>query len=86
MPVHFNNTLHCLPHYLIFSDYPEVVNGHVVLDALENVTEDVRLEHEDFNLWRRLHTNGRAASDESEFSVNDQVNPIWLFGSPDNGG
>ncbi|KXL42843.1 glycosyltransferase family 31 protein [Acidomyces richmondensis BFW] len=86
LPVHFNKTLQCFPHYLIFSDYAEIVDDHVILDALENVTADIRLEHEDFDLWRRLQADGRAALDESELSVNDQGDPASPFGNPENGG
>lgn len=86
MPVHFNTTLRCFPHYLVFSDFGEEFEGHTIHDAIGDVIEEIRLEESDFQLWRRLKGQGRATLDPSELSTNDHVDPNGGGGNPNNGG
>ncbi|KAI7252601.1 hypothetical protein KC335_g15629, partial [Hortaea werneckii] len=37
LPTHFNTTFRCYPNYLVFSDYGEVFEDHVIIDALAEV-------------------------------------------------
>ena len=66
--IHLSTSLKCYPHYLIFSDYEEDYYGEHILDALDSVSPDIRANHKDFELWRRLQQDGRAALDPSELS------------------
>lgn len=69
LPIHLNTTLRCYPNYMIFSDFAETFEGHSVLDALEDVSQDIKLNHEDFELYRRLQReSGRAALAQNELS------------------
>nr|POE77824.1 hypothetical protein CFP56_09467 [Quercus suber] len=69
LPVHFDTTLECFRHVVIFSDYEETMDGHIIYDALDNVTAHVRLNHDDFEMWRRLRDGGRTSLDPSELST-----------------
>ena len=86
LPVHFNTTLKCPPNSLIFSDFAETLDGHEMQDALANITSSIQQENPDFDLWRRLHQNGRAALDESELSTHDTADPNGGGGNPENNG
>ena len=37
LPVHFATTLHCAPHYAIYSDLAEEIAGHPIHDALDEI-------------------------------------------------
>nr|POE54883.1 hypothetical protein CFP56_64556 [Quercus suber] len=87
LPVHFNTTMKCFPNVLIFSDYGETMDRHVIHDALDNVIEDIRLVEQDFELWRRLKEKGRADLRPEELSDHNHVaDPNSGGGQPDNGG
>ncbi|KAF2681059.1 glycosyltransferase family 31 protein [Lentithecium fluviatile CBS 122367] len=59
VPVHFRTTLRCVPHFVIFSDLDEEIEGHAVHNVLGGISEDRRKEHEDFKLYNRLQEKGR---------------------------
>lgn len=87
LPVHFNTTMKCFPHVLIFSDYAETMDRHTIHDALDNVIDQIRLEEDDFELWRRLRAKGRADLRPDELSDHHHVaDPNSGGGQPDNGG
>lgn len=86
IPVHFNTTLRCFPNYLIFSDYGEDYEGHTIYDALGEIVDHIRLDNDDFELWRRLHDKGRTGLAANELSINDHADPNGGGGNPDNGG
>nr|POE49331.1 hypothetical protein CFP56_32481 [Quercus suber] len=87
LPVHFNTTMKCFPNVLIFSDYGETMDRHVIHDALDNVIEDIRLVEQDFELWRRLKEKGRADLRPEELSDHNHVaDPNSGGGQPENGG
>lgn len=72
LTVHLSTSLRCFPNYLIFSDLEEQFQGEHILDALADVSQDILDNSPDFELYRRLHKNGR-----------DSLNPSELAGSPD---
>ena len=68
LPAHLNTTLQCYNNYIIFSDYEEDFEGHHVYDLLANVEDEIKTNHTDFALWRRLRAKGRESLDDSELS------------------
>ncbi|KAK3697124.1 hypothetical protein LTR37_017620 [Vermiconidia calcicola] len=61
LPVHLTTTTLCYPNYLIFSDHEEHYQGQHIIDALQDVSPDLRASHPDFELYRRINERGRAA-------------------------
>ena len=59
LPVHFRTTLRCVPHFTLFSDMDEEIEGHAVHDVLGAVSEKTKREHQDFKLYHHLHKHGR---------------------------
>jgi len=68
LPVHFTTTLHCIPHYLIISDYAETINDNALVDVLQSVNEDIRRTVPEFELYNRLSESGRGALQSDEVS------------------
>lgn len=58
VPVHFRTTLRCVPHFVVFSDLDEEIEGHAVHDVLGGVSKKGK-EHEDFKLYHHLQKQGR---------------------------
>jgi hypothetical protein len=58
LPVHFRTTLKCVPHYVVFSDMKEEVDGVEVHDVLGEVTEATKKDNDDFKLYRHLQQRG----------------------------
>ncbi|KAK4617427.1 hypothetical protein CLAFUW4_12478 [Fulvia fulva] len=81
VPVHSQTTLRCWPNVLFLSDFDESIGGHQVHDALDHVSEQIRLEHPSFELWRRLHAHGRSAIEISDSETGDNV--YWESGTTD---
>ncbi|KAK7536600.1 hypothetical protein IWX50DRAFT_579624 [Phyllosticta citricarpa] len=54
LPVHFNTTFSCIPHYVLYSDLEQEIQGHVVHDVLNDTDPSLREEHHDFELYRQL--------------------------------
>lgn len=67
LPVHFNTTMQCYPNLLIFSDSAETMENHNIIDALESVSSDLKDNHPDFDLYRRLRDHGRQIFVSDEF-------------------
>ncbi|PGH05963.1 hypothetical protein AJ79_06652 [Helicocarpus griseus UAMH5409] len=80
--IHANTTLHCVPHYTIFSDYEEDVSGFHVYDVLKGVADEVKNSHPDFQIYNRLRESGRVAL--AEYDINDD--PSTPSGKPQNPG
>lgn len=59
LPVHFRTTLRCVPHFVVFSDLDEKIEGHDVHDVLGGVSDQTRQEHDDFKLYHQLHKHGK---------------------------
>lgn len=84
LPIHFSTTMDCFPHVLIFSDYGETIDGHTIYDALDNITEDIRMNHPDFENWRRLREKGRGDLRPEELSDANKIeNPSNPTGNSD---
>ena len=66
--VHLSTSLRCFSHYLIFSDLDEDYHGEHIIDALSSVSDDIKADHEDFEIYRKLQQHGRAILDPSELS------------------
>ncbi|KAI7348799.1 glycosyltransferase family 31 protein [Hortaea werneckii] len=85
LPTHFNTTFRCYPNYLVFSDYGEVFEDHVIIDALAEVSPTIQKSNPDFALWRRLQKHGRSALTAEELSGPD-VDPSNVDGRLDSAG
>lgn len=59
LPVHFRTTLRCVPNFVVFSDFDEVIEGIEVQDVLGSVSEETKKENEDFRLYHHLQKHGR---------------------------
>lgn len=77
VPIHFRTTFRCVPDSLIFSDYEEEIEGHPVYDCLRGVDDNIKYNHPDFGLYRRLLEEGRQTLDEDELRG-------WTTGSDSN--
>jgi hypothetical protein len=85
LPIHLKTTIRCYPNYMIFSDYEEDYEGVHIFDALESVNKQIREEHPDFELYRRLRDEGRQAVISSGFGkagtkinwTGNRDNPGW---------
>ncbi|KAF2260230.1 hypothetical protein CC78DRAFT_29549 [Lojkania enalia] len=66
VPVHFRTTLRCVPHFTVFSDLDEEIEGHPVHDVLHRVSEHTRRNHDDFKLYRHLQKQGRQGLKEQQ--------------------
>lgn len=85
LPRHLNTTTLCYPNYLIFSDYGEMYEGQVIIDALDSVTPKIRETHQDFALHRRLYEYGRTALSKEELNKVPGDPSAWT-GHTDNPG
>jgi hypothetical protein len=82
VPVHARTTFRCVPNYIVFSDFEEVVEGVQVHNVLRSVDKEVKEQIQDFDLYNRLERSGRKgliASDATEDSNG-------AFGMPNNPG
>lgn len=84
--VHLSTSLLCFPNFVLFSDLEEYYHGEHILDALSTVDEDIRAHNPDFDIYRRIQSQGRAALDRSELSGSPEAfermggnaeNPGW---------
>ncbi|KAI1365538.1 glycosyltransferase family 31 protein [Xylaria arbuscula] len=70
LPVHFSTVLACVPDYIIYSDLEEDIDGHHVVDVLDRVAGNIRMNVPEFWLYNRLRASGR-----------EQLEYKTLFGS-----
>ncbi|KAJ5910025.1 hypothetical protein N7504_004668 [Penicillium tannophilum] len=82
VPIHFSTTFRCIPHYVIYSDFEEEVEGVTVHDALRTMDRDVTAQVEDFNIYNRLKQYGREGLEQGDFA--DEANSA--IGKPNNPG
>ena len=66
LPKHFETTLRCVPNHAIFSDFEEDISRVPVHDVLDEVPPKLKLEDEDFEMYRRMQIGGREALRPSE--------------------
>ncbi|KAF9889874.1 hypothetical protein FE257_006964 [Aspergillus nanangensis] len=82
VPVHFQTTLRCIPNFVIFSDFEEVIDGVRIYDALKNMDTEVKQTVPDFDIYNRLQEQGRSGLDSSDFADEDNS----AIGKPNNPG
>ena len=57
LPVHFQTTLQCIQHYVIFSDMEEEFEGHRIYDVLSGVSAEMKDSAPEFQFYHDLHEN-----------------------------
>ena len=82
VPVHFQTTLRCVPHYVIYSDFEEEIEGVKIYDVLQGMDPDVMTQVPDFDLYNRIKKLGRQGLAENDFA--DEANSA--VGKPNNPG
>ncbi|KAI1108908.1 hypothetical protein F5Y14DRAFT_56896 [Nemania sp. NC0429] len=68
LPPHYTTTLRCVPHYELFSDFEEVIDGKRVYDVLNEVNPDIVATHPDFIYYNKLKGKGRDAFTTEEIA------------------
>ncbi|KAI1439018.1 hypothetical protein GGR50DRAFT_685077 [Xylaria sp. CBS 124048] len=79
LPAHYATTLRCVPHYELYSDFEEDIEGHRVYDVLDEVDPDIVATHPDFVYYNRLRGKGRTAFTDEEMAE-------WAAAKNTNGG
>lgn len=59
LPIHFNTTLRCVPHYVVYSDYAETIADHEVHDVFRDVNRTLVATEPAFAPYRHLQRHGR---------------------------
>ncbi|KAJ5166221.1 uncharacterized protein N7482_005002 [Penicillium canariense] len=57
LPVHFQTTLQCTQHYVVYSDMEEEFEGHHIHDVLSGVSAEMKKSAPEFKFYRDLHEN-----------------------------
>ncbi|KAF4167608.1 hypothetical protein CNMCM6936_004665 [Aspergillus lentulus] len=57
LSVHFQTTLQCIKHYVVFSDLEEEFEGHYIHDVLSGVSAEMKKSAPEFKFYRDLHEN-----------------------------
>lgn len=73
LPSQFLTTLRCAD-FVLFSTVTQMIGGHQVYNALENVTDSTRKEQKDFELYQKLQTAQKAHLDLSNFKEDNDHN------------
>lgn len=80
LPTHLITLFRCTPHYLIFSDLPQTYSDYHVHDALETVSDEIKTEHEDFEIYRQLQQYQREGQNVAKLKGNKGWNlDKWKF-------
>ncbi|KAF9889496.1 hypothetical protein FE257_007206 [Aspergillus nanangensis] len=85
VPTQLRTTLQCVPHYAIFSDHEEVIDGVRTHDVLSNVSEARKSTDPDFDLYNRVRARGRQGLLRADWpnDNDDDVNgPLGKPGNP----
>ena len=82
---HLSTSLRCYWHFLIFSDLEEEYHGEHIIDALSSVDLEIRTQHDDFEIYRRMQRYGRAGLEASELSGSPEAF-ARMGGNPKNAG
>ncbi|OKL57733.1 hypothetical protein UA08_07235 [Talaromyces atroroseus] len=83
VPVHLETTFSSVPNFAIFSDYKETIAGVETHDVLSRINEHVKRNIPEFELYNRIHAQGREAltpadyGDDSNGPFGRQNNPGW---------
>lgn len=81
IPVHLRTTLQCVPHFAIFSDYEETIDGVQVHDILKNVSRTTMEKEPEFKLYQRLQEVGREGLTDEEWG-DDTNGPLGKTNNP----
>ncbi|KAL5341440.1 hypothetical protein BJX70DRAFT_51863 [Aspergillus crustosus] len=81
LPIHRNTTLRCIPDYIVWSDYDELIADIPVHDVLYNESSHLH-QLPDFNLYTRVRSHGRNALTDHDLSDDPSTpfgksNPGW---------
>ncbi|KAF4539656.1 Glycosyltransferase family 31 [Lasiodiplodia theobromae] len=83
LPIHFKTTLRCIPHWRVFSDLEEDIEGYRVHDVLDEIDDGVKTSAEEFRLYdmiQQWHTRGRIPSAVDEVLYKQAWNlEKWKF-------
>lgn len=83
LPIHFKTTLRCIPHWRVFSDLEEDIEGYRVHDVLDEIDDGVKKSAEEFRLYdmiQQWHTRGRIPSAVDEVLYKQAWNlDKWKF-------
>ncbi|KAJ5594350.1 uncharacterized protein N7459_000558 [Penicillium hispanicum] len=82
VPVHFQTTLRCVPHYVIYSDFAEEIEGVQIHDAFRTMDPSIVEQVEDFDIYNRISKMGRRGLEQDDFA--DEANSA--IGKPNNPG
>ncbi|KAJ5086271.1 hypothetical protein NUU61_007578 [Penicillium alfredii] len=81
VPVHLRTTLQCVPHFAIFSDYEETINGVRTQNVIRNVKPNTLQNEPEFGFYHRLQKVGREGLTEAEWG--DHTNgPLGKVNNP----
>lgn len=81
VPIHFRTTLRCIPHFVIYSDFAEEIEGVQIHDVLSNMDSAAK-KNPDFDFYHRIVKYGRKGLEQHDFS--DEANSA--IGKPNNPG
>ncbi|KAJ5885078.1 hypothetical protein N7495_009588 [Penicillium taxi] len=82
VPIHFQTTLRCIPHYVIYSDFEEVIEGVTIHDAFRTMDPEVMERVPDFDIYNRIARSGRQGLEQNDFADEDNS----AIGKPNNPG
>ncbi|KAJ5909197.1 hypothetical protein N7495_001879 [Penicillium taxi] len=83
VPTQLRTGLQCVPHYAVFSDYEEIINGVRTYDVLNNITQSVMDKEPEFEYYRQLQKEGRQGltaqdwGDDTNGPFGKDKNPGW---------
>ena len=80
--VHFDTTFRCTPHFVVFSNVDEVIEGHHVRDVLSDIPEDIQDDNPEFDLYRKLNEHAQQGSHNFSDVLHKEQgakedNPAW---------
>ncbi|EDU49698.1 glycosyltransferase family 31 protein [Pyrenophora tritici-repentis] len=57
LSTHLRNLLSCAPHFAIFSDHAGEFQGHKVYNALESISEEAKIKHDEFKEYQLMQAD-----------------------------
>ncbi|CAI7639937.1 unnamed protein product [Penicillium glandicola] len=81
VPIHLRTTLQCVPHFAIFSDYEEIIDGVRTYDVLHNISDATMEKEPEFEIYRRLREVGREGLTDAEWG-DDTNGPLGKVNNP----
>lgn len=81
VPPQLRTVFQCVPHFAVFSDYEETIDGVRTHDVLYNVTESTMKKEPEFEVYRHLRQVGRAGLTDADFG-DDSNGPFGKVNNP----